>query len=96
MDQSVWLAAGLVASWIITDLLLYPSMRRFYRSEPVGARMIGEQGVALSPLGPAGFVRVHGEIWQARAADERRIEEGSCIRVREIQGLLLTVTAVSS
>lgn len=91
---NVWLAAGVVAVWIVKDLLVYPAVRQFYRTEPAEKRMLGEQGVALSTLDPAGFVRVHGEIWQARAADgTERIGEGARVTVRELQGLLLIVDA---
>jgi membrane protein implicated in regulation of membrane protease activity len=93
LGLDVWVAAVLASAWIVKDLLLYPFVRRFYRSEPADQRIVGEKGVALSPINPRGFVRVHGEIWQARAAGDGgvSIAEGTPIEVREIHGLLLVV-----
>jgi membrane-bound serine protease (ClpP class) len=53
--------------------------------------MIDETGRALTGIdaGSAGRVAIHGEIWQARAADP--IAAGSTVRVTEVHGLTLTV-----
>jgi membrane-bound serine protease (ClpP class) len=55
------------------------------------AGMIGETGRALTPIGPAqrGRVAVHGEIWEATAAEP--IGEGVRIRVVTVDGLRLTI-----
>jgi membrane protein implicated in regulation of membrane protease activity len=84
-----WAAAGLAAVWVLKDLLLFPRMRRFYRSEPAAGRIIGTPGVAVTDLAPTGFVRVHGELWQARA--DRRVPSGGRVRVNGIDGLVLQV-----
>ncbi|MFQ6002847.1 MAG: nodulation protein NfeD, partial [Candidatus Zixiibacteriota bacterium] len=52
--------------------------------------MVGEVGVARSPLKPEGYVFVHGEIWRA-IADEP-IEEGEKVVVQEVKHLTLKVT----
>jgi membrane-bound ClpP family serine protease len=91
-DLSAAVGAALVAAWVVKDLVLYPSMRRFYRGEPAAERIVGEAGVALTSLEPAGWVRVRGEIWQARTEDgEEPIGEGQALRVRAIHGMLLVV-----
>ena len=54
-----------------------------------GQGMVGEVGVAQTELAPAGKVCVHGEIWQARAAG--KIQPGTRVRVKEVQGLTLVV-----
>jgi membrane-bound ClpP family serine protease len=91
-DVSAPLAVGIVALWIAKDLLAYPLMRQYYRSTPAEQRIVGAAGVALSALAPRGFVRVHGEIWQAEAAGGiASIARGAHVRVRDIQGLLLFV-----
>lgn len=91
----LWLAVLIVIAWIAKDLLMYPWMRRYYRSEPAHQRMIGEQGVALCTLDPAGFVRVHGEIWQADvAAPGAPVEAGARVRVQQVNGLRLVVDPV--
>jgi membrane protein implicated in regulation of membrane protease activity len=91
-NVSAPLAIAIVGLWIAKDLLAYPMMRQYYRSMPSEQRIVGAAGVALSALAPRGFVRVGGEIWQAEVAAEiGTVAEGSHVRVREIQGLLLLV-----
>ena len=61
------------------------------RKAATGKRgMVGEVGVARSPLKPEGYVFVHGEIWKA-IADEP-IEQGEKIVVKEVEHLTLKVT----
>ena len=46
----------------------------------------------VDPLAPAGFVRVHGELWQAKLADgDAWVPQGEGVRVRAIEGLVLLV-----
>jgi membrane-bound serine protease (ClpP class) len=52
--------------------------------------MVGETGVARTPLKPEGSVFVHGEIWKA-IADEP-IEKGEKVVVREVEQMVLKVT----
>jgi len=52
--------------------------------------LVGEMGETLTPLSPEGQVRVHGEIWNARAADVP-IEVGVRVVVTKIDNLLITV-----
>lgn len=51
--------------------------------------MIGEIGVARTPLGPDGQVFVHGELWNASADGD--IAAGSRVRVRGVEGLRVIV-----
>ncbi len=61
------------------------------RKPTTGKRgMVGEVGVAKSPLKPEGTVFVHGENWKA-IADEP-IEEGEKVIVTEVEDLTLKVT----
>ncbi|HYI11508.1 MAG TPA: nodulation protein NfeD [Thermoanaerobaculia bacterium] len=53
--------------------------------------MVGEIGVARTPLGPHGKVFVHGELWNATAQGE--IAEGARVRVRSVEGLRVVVEA---
>jgi membrane protein implicated in regulation of membrane protease activity len=78
-----------VILWIVKDLLLFPTMRRYYRSDPAERRIVGQRGTAVTDIAPTGFVRVRGELWQA--ASEQEIVAGSEIYVRDIHGLQLTV-----
>ncbi len=53
--------------------------------------LIGESGTALEPIGPdsAGRVRMHGEIWTARAGEP--IATGDRVKTTGVNGLTLTV-----
>ena len=88
-----WIGTLLVGLLILKDLLLYPAMRRYYRPQSSEGRMLGARGTALTSIGPRGFVRVRGEIWQAEIVQgmEPGIREGTGVRVRGIRGLLLFV-----
>lgn len=82
-------AVLVVILWIVKDLLLFPAMRRYYRSDPAERRIVGQRGTAVTDIAPTGFVRVRGELWQAASDDN--IAAGSEIYVRDIHGLKLTV-----
>jgi membrane-bound serine protease (ClpP class) len=57
--------------------------------------IVGADGVALNSIGPnGGLVRVSAEEWQAVTADER-IREGTPVHVLSIDGLVLTVEAIT-
>jgi membrane protein implicated in regulation of membrane protease activity len=95
-DVPAWPGLIVLGVWIAKDLLLFPSARRYYESQPPQRRMIGEEGEALCRLDPEGFARVRGEIWQVRAADDTAaIQAGAPVRVREAQGMRLLVDPVS-
>lgn len=85
-------ALAIVGALIAMDLVLFPRRRHYYESERPDKRMLGELGIAATDLAPRGFVRVHGELWQARALrHEQTIREGDRLRVREVHGLELIV-----
>lgn len=88
LPLSVGLA--LLAAWVLKDILLFPAMRHFYLSEPTTGRVVGKSGTAVTALSPDGFVRVRGELWQARS--EQPVPEGAVVRVRDIRGLVLFVS----
>ncbi|MBI3794817.1 MAG: nodulation protein NfeD [Nitrospinae bacterium] len=62
------------------------SKRRFTGSEG----LIGETGVAVSPLNPTGRVEVEGELWSART-DGGEIEKGAKVSVVTKDGPVLVV-----
>ena len=95
-DVPGWAAAVVVVVWISTDIAMFPRMRRYYTSTPAERRMVGESGIAVSPLSPRGFARVHGELWQVVLADlNTSLPEGAPVRVRAVHGLELTVEPAS-
>ncbi|PJJ75511.1 membrane-bound serine protease (ClpP class) [Thermoflavifilum aggregans] len=57
--------------------------------------MVGERGVAITSLNPAGAVRVHGERWNA-IAEGSPIAEGEIIEVVRVDNLTLYVKSVAS
>ena len=54
--------------------------------------LIGETGVVTVSLTPQGTVKVHGEIWRAQA--QGQVEAGSKVKVKAIEGLMLTVEEI--
>lgn len=62
------------------------------RPDTVGAAgLVGEEGVVVEPVGPeGGLVRVHGELWKARAGQV--IEKDRRVEVQKVEGLVATVT----
>jgi len=54
--------------------------------------MIGEAGVARTPLQPAGKVFVRGEIWDAEAT--QGVAEGAPVRILAVEGLKLKVEPI--
>src|SRR5438270_4733194 len=54
--------------------------------------MIGQIGIARTPVGADGKVFVHGELWNAVAS--AAIAEGARVRVASVNGLHLTVEAI--
>ena len=67
---------------------------RTWRSKPTTGRegLVGERGVVSRRLDPTGQVRVHGEIWSARA--DETMEAGEAIEVAGVDGLTLRVRRV--
>lgn len=78
---------GLIAVFLMTLALRAHKNRVTTGTEA----MVGEIGVARTPLGPDGKVFVHGELWNATAKGE--IAEGARVRVRSVEGLRVLVEA---
>jgi membrane protein implicated in regulation of membrane protease activity len=83
----VWLG---VAAAVIKDLVMYRAFRDTLRPPP---GLVGARGRAVERLGPAGYVRVDGELWRAEAVDGE-IAAGTEVVVREARGLTLRVDVV--
>jgi membrane protein implicated in regulation of membrane protease activity len=90
----LWVGAVLAATVMVKDVLSYRTMRRYYTPEPAERRLVDHGAVAVTPLAPQGLVRVRGELWQARVASVEKVPEGTLVRVRDVQGLLLIVERV--
>jgi membrane-bound serine protease (ClpP class) len=68
---------------------------RSVKRQPVSGMegMLGETGIVMRRLDPAGTVFVHGTLWSARSASS--IEAGEAVRVIGVEGLKLTVEKVT-
>ena len=75
----------------ITIFLVNLAMRSFRYKVTTGAEgMVGEVGVAKSPVGPdGGQVFVHGELWAA--SSPQTILSGARVRVTAVEGLRVSV-----
>ena len=76
---------GLIAIFLMTLVLRARRGRVATGSEG----MIGEIGIARTPVGPDGKVFVHGELWNAVSASA--IAEGAKVRVAKVNGLHIEV-----
>lgn len=77
---------GLIAVFLMT-LVIRASQNRVATGTEA---MIGEIGVARTPLDPNGQVFVHGELWNATAAVP--IPVGSRVRIERVEGLRVMVS----
>ena len=87
-----WTLIGSIAAVSAGFFILMMMMLVRSRSRPVVSgpeEMIGSTGQVIDWEGHAGTVRVHGEVWNARAA--RALETGRAVRVEKIDGLTLVV-----
>jgi len=87
-----WVFWGLVAAWVVKDIVLFPLVWRSYDFRDNAHPLIGAQGIAEEPLDPSGYIRIRGELW--RAEPKKRglwIEKGGKVRVCAVRGLTLIV-----
>ena len=78
---------------LITIFLLKIAVRARMRKVVTGELgLIGEVGVARTPLRPDGKVFVHGELWNARC--DSGVDAGESVRVSAVRDLVLTVDRV--
>jgi membrane-bound serine protease (ClpP class) len=87
--------AGLIAimvAWGAFAVFTYRMGSRALKRKPVVGlpTMIGSQGKAVSPLAPDGFIRIKGELWEAKSVGDR-IDTGEEITVVGQDGLKLVV-----
>jgi membrane-bound serine protease (ClpP class) len=82
---------GVLVATVLFFLVALTLVVKAQRRRPATGRegMVGLDGVARTPLNPAGKVFVHGEYWDALAEDP--IEEGEQVRVVGVERLQLTV-----
>jgi membrane-bound serine protease (ClpP class) len=91
---------GVIIPAVVTTLLFFlfavgMGLRAQRRKPTTGAKgMVGERGRAITPVGPAGGqVFVHGEYWQATAAEV--IPAGGAVEVIRADGLNVEVRRIT-
>jgi len=93
---SGWAAGGVFVAWLIKDFALYPFLRSAYKLDYTSRleHLVGERGLAVQTLSPAGYVRVHGELWRATRDSSAAIVEGDTVEITGIQGRFLMAQRV--
>ena len=96
MRVHLWTALAVsIPSGLITAFLMTLALKARRNKVVTGEQgLIGEVGVAQTPLSPQGKVFVHGEIWDA--VSSMNIAAGERVIVRRVDGLQLEVDAVTS
>jgi membrane-bound serine protease (ClpP class) len=87
-----WTLIGSIAAVSAGFFIFVMMMLVRSRSRPVVSgpeEMVGSTGKVIDWEGHEGTVRVHGEVWNARAA--RALDTGRAVRVEKIDGLTLVV-----
>ncbi len=73
---------------------MFPLVWRAYdRPHPGDAKsLIGTEGIAEEQLNPSGYIRGHGELWQAEVMGKKApIEKGEAVLIEGVYGLTLLV-----
>jgi membrane protein implicated in regulation of membrane protease activity len=91
-DAPPWLLVAGGVGFVVKDVLLYPWLRHAYAhvANDPGENLVGRRGVATSPVGDQGWVRVDAELWRAES-DGPSIPQGTPVRVRALDGHVLVV-----
>ena len=80
---------------IITVFLMSIALKARANKIVTGAQgLVGEIGIAQTPLSPQGKVFIHGEVWDA--VSSTNIPAGQTVVVRQVDGLKIQVDPVSS
>ena len=94
VDMPAWFVWGLIVIWVAKDVIMFPFVWRGYDRDRIrdANSMIGVRGIAKDRLAPSGYIRVHGELWQAEVVGGGSpIDRGQGVRVRGLRGLTLLV-----
>ena len=87
-NWAIWVFISLS---LIIDVIMFPFVWRAYDKGDQN-NMSGSQGVAVDQLSPSGYVRINGELWQAKVFEgNSTIEKGEVVMVKSINGLTLFV-----
>jgi membrane-bound serine protease (ClpP class) len=93
-------AAIIAAGVILAAFVIFAARKALaaHRDEPVRTgweQLIGQVGEVREPLDPVGQVFLDGALWRAQTTDGARVEQGTRVRVKSVEGLTLKVEPVS-
>jgi membrane protein implicated in regulation of membrane protease activity len=94
IDLPEWFCWGAIGVWLVKDIALFPFVWRAYDRDRLRElqSLVGTEGIVEERLAPLGYVRVHGELWQAEMiGDGSPVEEGEIVKIQKIGGLKLFV-----
>jgi membrane-bound serine protease (ClpP class) len=96
MRVHLWTALAVsIPLGIITVFLMSVALKARRNKVVTGVQgLVGETGMAQTPLSPQGKVFVHGELWDAVAS--ANLPAGQPVVVRQVDGLQLQVDAIPS
>ena len=96
MRVHLWTALAVsIPLAIITVFLMSIALKARANKIVTGAQgLIGEVGIAQTPLSPQGKVFIHGEVWDA--VSSTNIPAGQIVVVRQVDGLKIQVDPASS
>jgi len=83
---------ALMVAWGAFSVFIYRMGSRALRRKPVAGlpTMVGSRGKVVSPLAPEGFVKIKGELWEAKSLSGK-ISTSEEVMVVEQDGLKLIV-----
>ncbi len=90
-----WILVGLPVAKVLASVAFYALFlrRAFRRPAHLGtADLVGRTASAVTPLRPAGQVKVDGEIWSARSIDRRTIARHADVEIVGVRGNTVLVT----
>jgi membrane protein implicated in regulation of membrane protease activity len=93
-DLPSWVIWVVLALWLAKDAILFPFVWRAYDRDRLEGlhSLVGFEGIVEERLAPSGYIRVHGELWQAEIVDKGRpLEKGETVRIEAVRGLTLLV-----
>jgi membrane protein implicated in regulation of membrane protease activity len=93
-----WLGIVCFLAWVLKDLMLYPLLHRAYQTNvKTGLQaLVGARGFAHDDLSPKGFVRVQGELWNARALPaDQMIVAGTEVEIVSAERMTVLVRTVA-
>ena len=94
LNVPAWISVGILVVWVVKDYVLYPVLRFAYEADSRQRieHLIGIHGTAVESLDPNGYIRVHGELWQATSeGTATAVIAGTNVTVIGTDGMVLIV-----